>query len=139
MYKGKKIAVVIPAYNEEKFIANVIKDIPSFVDLIVVIDDASHDRTYERVQEADDCRVILLSNMVNQRVGGSTIKGYQKALELGSEVVVKVDGDRQMPLDRLPSLLDAIIEGGYDYAKGNCFLDQGLTQMTRGGRSGSII
>jgi hypothetical protein len=104
-----------------------------------VIDDASQDCTYKRVQEADDCRVILLSNTVNQGVGGSTIRGYRKALELGSEITVKVDGDGQMPLDRLPALLDAIIEEGYDYAKGNRFLDQGLTQMPKGRLIGNII
>lgn len=124
MYKGKRIAVVIPAYNEEKFIAKVIKNVPSFVDLIVVIDDASYDSTFQCAQSVGDPRVVALKETVNQGVGASTIKGYRKALDLGSDIVVKVDGDGQMPLDQLHNLLDAVIEEGYAYAKGNRFIEQ---------------
>lgn len=140
MYKGKKIAIVIPAYNEEKFVSKVIRDIPSFVDIIVVIDDASQDSTYQFVKNVGDSRVILLRNEVNQGVGGATIKGYQKALEMESDIIIKVDGDGQMPLDRLPNLLDAIVEDGYDYAKGNRFLDDNaLMQMPKNRLVGNIL
>jgi len=140
MYKGKKIAIVIPAYNEEKFVAKVIRDIPSFVDVIVVIDDASQDSTYRCVQKEGGSRVILIKNEVNQGVGGATIKGYQKALEMESDIIIKVDGDGQMPLDRLPNLLDAIVEDGYDYAKGNRFLDDNaLMQMPKNRLIGNIL
>jgi len=140
MYKGKKIFIVIPVYNEEKFVAKVIRDIPSFIDAIVVIDDASQDSTYQCVKNVGDSRVILLRNEVNQGVGGSTIKGYQKALEMESDIIIKVDGDGQMPLDRLPNLLDAIVEDGYDYAKGNRFLDEkALKQMPRNRLIGNML
>lgn len=140
MYKGKKIAIVIPAYNEEKFVSKVIRDIPSFVDIIVVIDDASQDSTCQFVKNVGDSRVILLRNEVNQGVGGATIKGYQKALEMESDIIIKVDGDGQMPLDRLPNLLDAIVEDGYDYAKGNRFLDDNaLMQMPKNRLVGNIL
>ncbi len=123
MYKGKHIAIVVPAYNEEHFIEQVIAEIPPFVDHIVVVDDASLDTTYTRVKEIPDSRIVLLRNSANEGVGGATINGYRKALELGSDIIVKVDGDGQMPLDHLPNLLDAILEKGYDYAKGNRFLE----------------
>ena len=123
MYKDKCIAVIIPAYNEEGFIGQVIAEVPSLVDHIVVVDDASSDATHARVKELSDPRVILLRNSTNLGVGGSTVNGYRKALELGSDIIVKVDGDGQMPLDYLTNLLDAIVEEGYDYAKGNRFLE----------------
>jgi len=140
MYKGKKIAIVVPAYNEAKFITQVIRDIPPFIDVIVVIDDASQDSTFKCVKNVRDPRVIILRNEVNQGVGGSTIKGYRKAIEMESKIIVKVDGDGQMPLDRLPNLLDAIVEDGYDYAKGNRFLDDNaLMQMPKNRLIGNIL
>lgn len=140
MYKGKKIAIVIPAYNEEKFVSKVIRDIPSFVDIIVVIDDASQDSTYQFVKNVGDPRVTLLRNEVNQGVGGSTIQGYRRALETESEIIGKLDGDGQMPLDQLQNLLDAIIEDGYAYAKGNRFLDNNaLVQMPRNRLIGNML
>ena len=49
MYEGKTVAVVIPAHNEEKLIGTVLDTMPDFVDLIIVVDDASTDRTSEIV------------------------------------------------------------------------------------------
>jgi len=130
MYKGRRVAVVIPAHNEERFIGQVIAEIPSFVDWIIVVDDASSDATYARVKEMTNPHVILLQNSTNQGVGGSMIRGYREALKLDCDIVVKVDGDGQMPLNRLPNLLDAIVDYGYDYAKGNRFLEStSLKQM----------
>jgi glycosyltransferase involved in cell wall biosynthesis len=51
MYKGKKIGIVIPAYNEEQLISKVITSLPEFVDRIIVIDDATTDQTSKVVQE----------------------------------------------------------------------------------------
>ncbi|MGB9628179.1 MAG: glycosyltransferase, partial [Thermodesulfobacteriota bacterium] len=62
MYRDKTIAVVIPAYNEEKLIGRVLKSIPNFIDHIVVVDDESRDRTGEIVREyqKEDTRIIYL-------------------------------------------------------------------------------
>ncbi len=115
--------MVIPAHNEERFIGKVLREIPDYVDGVVVVDDASSDGTSEKVKEVRDQRIILLQNERNLGVGGATLRGFRKALEMGAEILVKVDGDGQMPLDKLPMLLDAIIEEGYHYAKGNRFLE----------------
>ncbi len=140
MYKEKKVAVVVPAYNEEHFIGQVIDSIPAFVDQIIVVDDGSSDRTYDHVKELSNSRIVLLRNSTNQGVGRSTINGYRKALELGSDIVVKVDADGQMPLDHLPNLLDAIVDEGYDYVKGNRFLESApLKQMPKLRLLGNIV
>ena len=132
MYRDKKIAIVIPAYNEERFIVQVIRAVPSFVDHIIVVDDASGDSTSQLALEVADPRVLVLKNEANQGVGGSTITGYRRALELECDVVAKADGDGQMPLDRLSSLLEPIVEDGYVYTKGNRFLEQdSLGQMPK--------
>ena len=116
MFKGYRIAVVIPAYNEGIFIEEVIKTMPSIVDHVIVVDDCSQDDTFAKANACPDSRVIVFKTKKNQGVGGATIAGYQKALGLNSDVVVKMDGDGQMPQEYLPPLLDAIIEQGYDYA-----------------------
>ena len=140
MYKEHCIAVTIPAYNEEPLILSVIEAIPSYVDHIIVVDDCSSDNTYNTVANSHLPKTILLSTGRNQGVGGAMIAGYKKALELGSDIVVKMDGDGQMLPEYLASLLDAVIDDGFAYAKGNRFLvPEFLSQMPRHRLIGNII
>jgi glycosyltransferase involved in cell wall biosynthesis len=122
MYKNHRIAVIVPSHNEARHIGDVIETMPSFVDDIIVVDDCSKDNTVEVARTAGDSRVIIVATKSNQGVGGATIVGYQKGLELKSDILIKMDGDGQMSPEYLPDLLDAIIEQGFDYAKGNRFL-----------------
>lgn len=122
MYKNNRIATVIPAHNEALHIGDVIESLPEFVDYIIVIDDCSSDNTSEVAQNSHDRRVIVMQTPRNSGVGGATIMGYQKGLELDVDIAVKMDGDGQMSPEHLPLLLDALIEQDYDYAKGNRFL-----------------
>lgn len=122
MYKEQCIAVVVPAYNEEALILSVIDTMPDFVDQIIVVDDCSKDATFTVVESAQRPRTVLLRTPQNLGVGGATMLGYGKAMELRADIVVKMDGDGQMPPEFLAHLLDAIIDSGYDYAKGNRFL-----------------
>jgi glycosyltransferase involved in cell wall biosynthesis len=119
MYKDHRITVVAPCRNEAAHIAEVIGAMPAFVDHIIVVDDCSTDNTAIAAEECGDRRVVILRTESNQGVGGATILGYQKGLELASDVLVKMDGDGQMPAEYLPDLLDAIVERDFDYAKGN--------------------
>lgn len=140
MYKDNNITVVIPAYNEEAFIGGVINDLPDFVDHIIVVDDCSKDKTFQVADENDDSRVIVIKTPENQGVGGATITGYKKALELDSDIVVKMDGDGQMSSEYLHLLLEAIIQDGYAYAKGNRFLkSEDLDVMPKHRLLGNII
>lgn len=122
MYKARRIAVVIPAYNVAPHIVGVIKGIPDFVDDIVVVDDVGTDHTAQLVRGLDEPRVTLVSHERNQGVGGATLTGFGTALERGAEIVVKMDGDGQMDPDYLPALLEPIVSEGYAYTKGNRFL-----------------
>jgi glycosyltransferase involved in cell wall biosynthesis len=140
MYKSNKITVVIPAYNEEAFISCVIKSLPDFVDHIIVVDDCSKDNTFNSAARCDDQRVMVLKTTQNLGVGGATLTGYKKALELDSDIVVKMDGDGQMPPEYLPQLLDAIVEHGYSYAKGNRFIHaESLSVMPKHRLFGNIL
>lgn len=140
MYKEHIISTVVPAHNESRHIGQVIRTMPGFVDHIIVVDDASQDDTIEAAKGCGDARVIVLETEQNQGVGGATLLGYSKAVELNSDIVVKMDGDGQMLPEYLASLLDAIIEQGYDYAKGNRFLTgESLSFMPRHRLLGNIV
>ncbi|MFC1479329.1 glycosyltransferase family 2 protein [Planctomycetota bacterium] len=119
MYKKKHITVVIPVYNEEKLIGRVIETMPKYVDTVVIVDDASRDATRDRINEAGDKRVVLLTHDVNLGVGSGIVTGYSWFLENKGDIAVVMNGDAQMDPDDMGALLDAVIEGGADYAKGN--------------------
>lgn len=126
------IAVVIPCYRVEETIGAVLAGMPRYVKHIIVVDDASPDNTFEVVQRAAtrDRRILLIRHEHNQGVGGAMRTGFRKALELGVQIVVKVDGDDQMDLTHLPDMLLPLIEGTADYTKGNRFRDfQALRRM----------
>ncbi len=121
---GPCVAVVIPAFQAETTIAQVLRDIPLFVAWIVVIDDASSDSTVEIVQKMarQDRRIQLERHEENQGVGGATMTGYVAAQRLGADIVVKMDSDGQMDPRNLPALIVPIARGQADYTKGNRYI-----------------
>ncbi len=132
MYRDKQIGVVIPAYNVADHIRHVVDGLPALVDRIVVVNDASKDRTSEVLGSLSEPRVQVLALPSNTGVGGAMVAGFRAALAGGVDIVVKMDGDGQMDPQQLPRLLDAIIVDGFDYAKGNRFLDSDeLAQMPK--------
>ncbi len=140
MYKSRRIAVVVPAYNEEHFIGQVIDNMPVFVDEVIVVDDCSQDGTFQTARSKSNARVLVVKTPSNQGVGGATVTGYRHALEKDSHIVVKMDGDDQMDPNYLPQLMDAIVEQGYDYAKGNRFLVGGsLAIMPKHRLFGNVV
>ena len=131
-FQKYSIVAVIPCYRVEREIQSVLQEIPPYVKHIVVVDDASPDSTRDLVTASAkiDARILLMRHPANLGVGGAMITGYKKALELGAEIVVKIDGDGQMDVDHLPVLLKPLIEGKADYTKGNRFRDfKSLQQM----------
>jgi len=132
MYKNHRITIVVPAYNEARHIAQVIQTIPEFVDRVIVVDDGSTDNTYDLAQGCESIRLVAMRTPENQGVGGAMVTGYRRAMEIGADIIVKVDADGQMAPEYLARLLDALIDDGYDYAKGNRFLaGESLAQMPR--------
>jgi glycosyltransferase involved in cell wall biosynthesis len=122
MYNDKIICVVVPAYNEEKLIGHTLESIPEFVDWVVVVDDCSQDKTSDIIQEwvsQQPERFVLLNHIVNQGVGGAIASGYKWCRDHSIDVAVVMDGDSQMAPEDLPSLLDPVVMGEVDYAKGN--------------------
>ncbi len=137
MYREKRIALVIPAYNEEKLIRPTLENVPPLIDRIYVIDDKSPDHQAEVVLTCaeKDPRITLIRHEVNQGPGGSIISGYLRASHDNYDIVVVVGGDNQMLLEEVQKFLDPLIDGKADYTKGNRFLlsqlDDTLAKMPK--------
>jgi glycosyltransferase involved in cell wall biosynthesis len=119
VFEGKRVGVVVPAYDEEALIAATLGGIPSLVDRIIVVNDGSSDGTSERAQQLGDPRVEVISHERRSGVGAATLTGYRRALAEGLDVVVVMNGDNQMDPEDLPTLVEPVARGELDYAKAN--------------------
>lgn len=124
-FESYKIVIIIPAYRVERDIENVLRGIPDYIKHIIIVDDASPDSTSTVITALSnsDKRLILIQHSHNQGVGGAMISGFKKALELGAQIAVKIDGDGQMDASYIPALITPLIQGKADYTKGNRFRD----------------
>lgn len=127
--KAPSVAVVIPAYRVAGQIAEVIARVPSGVAHIVVVDDASPDDLRVVLERIDDCRLVVLHHATNLGVGAAMKTGFAHALQLGADIVVKVDGDGQMDPALIPRFVDALANGEADFCKGNRFDDAALIRQ----------
>ena len=121
MYRDKLTAVIVPACNEEKLIGKVLETVPTFIDHIIVVDDASSDRTGEvvKARQEEDSRILYLRHPRNEGVGGAIATGYKWARDNEISISVVMAGDAQMDPGDLPKLLDPVVDGEVDYSKGN--------------------
>jgi glycosyltransferase involved in cell wall biosynthesis len=127
VFRGRTVAVVVPAYNEADKIAATIRSIPGFVDSVIVVDDGSSDATAAIAQRAarraagrgGARQVEVIVHAENRGVGAAIATGYARALALGAEATAVMAGDGQMDPADLPRLLAPVVTGQVDYAKGN--------------------
>jgi glycosyltransferase involved in cell wall biosynthesis len=119
MLEGKRVAVVVPAYDEEQLIATTLAGIPDFVDLVIVVDDGSGDATAERARAAGDPRVEVVVHERRRGVGAAIVTGYKRALEREIDATAVMAGDNQMDPGDLAALVRPVARGDLDYAKAN--------------------
>jgi glycosyltransferase involved in cell wall biosynthesis len=125
MYKGKKIGVVVPCHNEASQVGGVVDTMPDFVDKIVLVDDKSKDATVDEMRRAKKRhgkKVKIIERETNRGVGAAIATGYAWCRDRGLDVVAVMAGDGQMDPADLPAVLDPVVEGRADYAKGNRFI-----------------
>ncbi|MGH2597730.1 MAG: glycosyltransferase family 2 protein [Actinomycetota bacterium] len=140
MYKGLRIAVVVPAFEEENLIGQTVSTMPGFVDHVIVVDDASTDATAEKARANGDQRLEVITHERNMGVGGAILTGHRRAIEIDADVSVVMAGDAQMDPDYLPALLDPIAEDGYDFTKADRFFDfHSYDGMPRARAVGNIL
>jgi glycosyltransferase involved in cell wall biosynthesis len=119
MLAGRSVAVVVPAFDEERLIGTTLGGIPEFVDHVFVVDDASNDATAERARSSGDARLEVISHERNQGVGAAILTGYQRALAAGIDVTCVMAGDNQMDPADLEAIAGPVARGEADYAKAN--------------------
>ncbi len=113
-----KISVIIPAYNEEHSIGIVVKDIPSFVDEVVVVNNNSTDNTAEVAETAG--ATVLFEAL--QGYGAACLKGIEYLKSKQPDIVVFIDGDFSDYPEELEMLVKPIIKDNYDFILGSRIL-----------------
>jgi glycosyltransferase involved in cell wall biosynthesis len=119
MVEGKRVAVVIPAYEEERLVAETLGGIPAFVDGIYVVDDASHDGTATTARSVGDPRVVVVERVANGGVGAAIVTGYRGAIAAGYDIACVMAADNQMDPADLERIVAPVARGEVDYAKAN--------------------
>ena len=119
MLEGKRVAVVVPAFDEERLVGETVRGIPEVVDRILVVDDASRDGTIDAAEAVGDPRVHVLRHEHNAGVGAAIATGYRRALEEDTDVTCVMAADNQMDPGELHGLVEPVARGEVEYAKAN--------------------
>jgi dolichol-phosphate mannosyltransferase len=140
MFLQQRIAVVVPCHGVAAILPDVLRPMPAIVDHVIVVDDGSADDLAAIVAAAGDPRIELVRHPRNRGLAAAMVTGYDRALALGADAIVKMDGDDQMDHGELPRLLTPLVAGDADLVKGNRFLRRthlaGMPLLRRAGNLG---
>ena len=120
-----KTYVVIPAYNEEQKIGEIIKDVQKMCSSVIVVDDGSADATYEVARREG---AIVLRHLVNRGQGAALQTGITYALRNGADSIVTFDADGQHDTDDIERLIEPILQREADVVLGSRFLELRITE-----------
>jgi len=132
MYKGHSIAVIIPCLNEEQGIERVLRDMPDFVDEIIVVDNNSTDRTSE------------VAAHLGAKVIREEVRGYGRSYKRGfscaaSDIIITLDGDHSYPVDALSYLLEAFLHLDVDFLNASRFPVRDRSAMSLKHHIGNLV
>jgi len=126
MLNGKKIVVIMPAYNVEKTLEKTYREIPlEFVDDVILVDDASSDRTPEVAWKMGIRTIIHETNL---GYGANQKTCYRAALEIGADIIIMVHPDYQYTPKLIPAMASMIAYGEFDAVLGSRILGVGALQ-----------
>jgi glycosyltransferase involved in cell wall biosynthesis len=131
---NKKIAAIVPAYNEETAIAAVVNDINALAKSeqllidVIVVNDCSKDTTAKVISKLN---CISLNLPINLGIGGAVQTGFKYALANGYDYAIQIDGDGQHPASEIPKIVNAAIDNGFDVVVGSRFIsNEGFQSST---------
>lgn len=119
----KKIIVVLPAYNAARTLEKTVSEIPDWVDEIILTDDASQDNTVEVAQKIGIHHIM--QHEQNKGYGGNQKTCYNKALELGGDIIIMLHPDYQYTPKLIPSMVNIIEQDLYPIVLGSRILGNG--------------
>jgi glycosyltransferase involved in cell wall biosynthesis len=120
MLSGARVAVIVPARDEARLIARVLRGVPAFVDRVIVVDDGSRDDTAEIAARMPDPRIRVARHPTHRGVGAAIATGYRIAFEdEGADVAAVMAGDAQMDPADLARVVGPVARGEVDYCKGD--------------------
>jgi glycosyltransferase involved in cell wall biosynthesis len=122
MINGKRIAVVMPAYNAEKTLEQTVRELSDVVDIRILVDDCSRDHT---VLLAEKLGVRTFVHDANYGYGRNQQTCYREALAAGADIVVMVHPDYQYTPTLVPAIAGMVASGAYDMALGSRILGTG--------------
>jgi glycosyltransferase involved in cell wall biosynthesis len=132
MYKGERITVIIPCLNEEQGIDRVLRSMPGFVDEVIVVDNASTDRTSE------------IAASLGAQVIREEVRGYGRSYKRGfanatGDLIVTLDGDHSYPVDALSYLLEAFLHLEVDFLNASRFPVRDRRAMSFKHKFGNLV
>src|ERR1041384_8250444 len=132
MYKGQSITVIIPCLNEEQGIERVLRAMPEFVDEVIVVDNASTDRTSD------------VATSLGAKVIREDVRGYGRAYKRGfneatGDLIVTLDGDQSYPVDALSYLLEAFLHLDVDFLNASRFPVRDKQAMSFKHKIGNLV
>lgn len=132
MYKDQRITTIIPCLNEEQGVEKVLRAMPDFVDEVIVVDNASTDRTSE-VARSLGAKVIL-----------EDVRGYGRAYKRGfreatGDVIITLDGDHSYPVDALSYLIEAFLHLNVDFLNASRFPVRDPKAMSLKHKFGNLV
>ncbi len=132
MYKGQTITVVTPCLNEEQGIEQVLKQMPSFVDEVIVVDNGSTDRTSE------------VAHSYGAQVIREEVRGYGRSYRRGfsnarGDIIITLDGDHSYPVDALSYLIEAFLHLDCDFLNASRFPVQESKAMSFKHKFGNFV
>src|ERR1700748_1138706 len=119
MIDGKRIAVVMPAYNAEKTLEKPAREPPEIVDIKILVDDSSNDNP-ARLSESLGVQTFIHDS--NYGYGRNQQTCYREALNAGADIVVMVHPDYQYTPSLVPAMADMVASGVYDVVLGSRIL-----------------
>ncbi len=120
MLNGKKIIVVMPAYNAEQTLEKTYNEIPKdVVDEVLLVDDRSHDRT---VAKARKMGITTYLHETNKGYGGNQKTCYEEALKRGADIIIMLHPDYQYPAKLIPAMAGLLTSDMFDIALGSRIL-----------------
>jgi dolichol-phosphate hexosyltransferase len=132
MYKGQSITVIIPCLNEEQGIEKVLRAMPEFVDEVIVVDNASTDRTSE------------VARSLGAKVIREEVRGYGRAYKRGfamatSDLIITLDGDHSYPVDALSYLVEAFLHLDVHFLNASRFPVRDASAMSFKHKVGNLV